>query len=69
MTAHRIRFALAIFCSFAVVSSVFGSQIEENESRYLRRDRAEILKKRYEMVGETRFLSEVRRLFISIIED
>jgi hypothetical protein len=68
MTAHRIRFALAIFCSFAVVSSVFGSQIEENESRYLRRDRAEILK-RDEMVGETRFLSEVRRLFISIIED
>ena len=68
MTAHRIRFALAIFCSFAVVSSVFGSQIEENESRYLRRDRAEILK-RDEMVDETRFLSEVRRLFISIIED
>jgi hypothetical protein len=68
MTVHRIRFALAIFCSFAVVSSVFGSQIEENESRYLRRDRAEILK-RDEMVGETRFLSEVRRLFISIIED
>ncbi len=60
MKINYTRLAIAIFCSFTVVTRVLGSQLEENnESRYLRRDRADKNEK-VGSFGEDRFLFQVR---------